>query len=99
MKVLHVVGARPNFMKAAPVYRALARIALRGERRDANGEIVNAVCVRHLAQQRHQFHGVVQPVGVGSPIRLADRRIATQREEVTHAVGKVRLDDSGEFRA
>jgi UDP-N-acetylglucosamine 2-epimerase (non-hydrolysing) len=24
MKVLHVVGARPNFMKAAPVYRALA---------------------------------------------------------------------------
>ncbi len=25
MKVLHVVGARPNFMKAAPVYRALAR--------------------------------------------------------------------------
>src|ERR1019366_4909111 len=23
MKVLHVVGARPNFMKAAPVYRAL----------------------------------------------------------------------------
>ena len=25
MTVLHVVGARPNFMKAAPVYRALAR--------------------------------------------------------------------------
>ncbi len=25
MKVLHVVGARPNFMKAAPVYRAIAR--------------------------------------------------------------------------
>lgn len=25
MKALHVVGARPNFMKAAPVYRALAR--------------------------------------------------------------------------
>lgn len=25
MKVWHVVGARPNFMKAAPVYRALAR--------------------------------------------------------------------------
>lgn len=25
MKVLHVVGARPNFMKAAPVYRALAK--------------------------------------------------------------------------
>ena len=25
MRVLHVVGARPNFMKAAPVYRALAR--------------------------------------------------------------------------
>jgi UDP-N-acetylglucosamine 2-epimerase (non-hydrolysing) len=25
MIVLHVVGARPNFMKAAPVYRALAR--------------------------------------------------------------------------
>jgi UDP-N-acetylglucosamine 2-epimerase (non-hydrolysing) len=25
MKVLHVVGARPNFMKAAPVHRALAR--------------------------------------------------------------------------
>jgi len=25
MHVLHVVGARPNFMKAAPVYRALAR--------------------------------------------------------------------------
>lgn len=25
MKVLHVVGARPNFMKAAPVYRALVR--------------------------------------------------------------------------
>jgi len=25
MKFLHVVGARPNFMKAAPVYRALAR--------------------------------------------------------------------------
>lgn len=25
MKVLHVVGARPNFMKAAPVYRALQR--------------------------------------------------------------------------
>src|ERR1017187_8223543 len=24
MTVLHVVGARPNFMKAAPVYRALA---------------------------------------------------------------------------
>lgn len=24
MKVLHVVGARPNFMKAAPVHRALA---------------------------------------------------------------------------
>ena len=24
MRVLHVVGARPNFMKAAPVYRALA---------------------------------------------------------------------------
>ena len=24
MKILHVVGARPNFMKAAPVYRALA---------------------------------------------------------------------------
>jgi UDP-N-acetylglucosamine 2-epimerase (non-hydrolysing) len=24
MEVLHVVGARPNFMKAAPVYRALA---------------------------------------------------------------------------
>lgn len=24
MKVLHVVGARPNFMKAAPVYKALA---------------------------------------------------------------------------
>ncbi|HTX74962.1 MAG TPA: UDP-N-acetylglucosamine 2-epimerase (non-hydrolyzing) [Terracidiphilus sp.] len=28
MNVLHVVGARPNFMKAAPVYRALGR---RGE--------------------------------------------------------------------
>ncbi|MGD0910102.1 MAG: UDP-N-acetylglucosamine 2-epimerase (non-hydrolyzing) [Candidatus Acidiferrales bacterium] len=26
MKFLHVVGARPNFMKAAPVYRSLARI-------------------------------------------------------------------------
>ncbi len=25
MKFLHVVGARPNFMKAAPVYRSLAR--------------------------------------------------------------------------
>ncbi len=25
MKVLHVVGARPNFMKAAPVYRALSK--------------------------------------------------------------------------
>src|ERR1700739_2827178 len=25
MTVLHVVGARPNFMKAAPVYRALAK--------------------------------------------------------------------------
>jgi UDP-N-acetylglucosamine 2-epimerase (non-hydrolysing) len=25
MKVLHVVGARPNFMKMAPVYRALAK--------------------------------------------------------------------------
>jgi UDP-N-acetylglucosamine 2-epimerase (non-hydrolysing) len=25
MKVMHVVGARPNFMKAAPVYRALSR--------------------------------------------------------------------------
>lgn len=25
MKYLHVVGARPNFMKAAPVYRALAK--------------------------------------------------------------------------
>ena len=25
MKLLHVVGARPNFMKAAPVYRALAK--------------------------------------------------------------------------
>lgn len=25
MKVMHVVGARPNFMKAAPVFRALAR--------------------------------------------------------------------------
>jgi UDP-N-acetylglucosamine 2-epimerase (non-hydrolysing) len=25
MRILHVVGARPNFMKAAPVYRALAR--------------------------------------------------------------------------
>jgi len=25
MRVLHVVGARPNFMKAAPVYRALAQ--------------------------------------------------------------------------
>lgn len=25
MKIWHVVGARPNFMKAAPVYRALAR--------------------------------------------------------------------------
>lgn len=25
MKVWHIVGARPNFMKAAPVYRALAR--------------------------------------------------------------------------
>jgi UDP-N-acetylglucosamine 2-epimerase (non-hydrolysing) len=24
-KVLHVVGARPNFMKAAPIYRAIAR--------------------------------------------------------------------------
>ncbi len=24
MKIIHVVGARPNFMKAAPVYRALA---------------------------------------------------------------------------
>jgi UDP-N-acetylglucosamine 2-epimerase (non-hydrolysing) len=24
MKILHVIGARPNFMKAAPVYRALA---------------------------------------------------------------------------
>ena len=24
MKILHVVGARPNFMKAAPVHRALA---------------------------------------------------------------------------
>jgi UDP-N-acetylglucosamine 2-epimerase (non-hydrolysing) len=23
MKVLHVVGARPNFMKVAPVYRAV----------------------------------------------------------------------------
>jgi len=27
MTVLHVVGARPNFMKAAPVYRALAKAA------------------------------------------------------------------------
>ena len=26
MTVLHVVGARPNFMKAAPVYRALAKV-------------------------------------------------------------------------
>jgi UDP-N-acetylglucosamine 2-epimerase (non-hydrolysing) len=25
IRVLHVVGARPNFMKAAPVYHALAR--------------------------------------------------------------------------
>ena len=25
MKILHVVGARPNFMKVAPVMRALAR--------------------------------------------------------------------------
>jgi UDP-N-acetylglucosamine 2-epimerase (non-hydrolysing) len=25
MRILHVVGARPNFMKAAPVYRALAK--------------------------------------------------------------------------
>lgn len=25
MKIWHIVGARPNFMKAAPVYRALAR--------------------------------------------------------------------------
>jgi UDP-N-acetylglucosamine 2-epimerase (non-hydrolysing) len=28
MTVLHVVGARPNFMKAAPVYRALAKAGL-----------------------------------------------------------------------
>lgn len=28
MTVLHVVGARPNFMKAAPVYRALAQRAV-----------------------------------------------------------------------
>lgn len=26
MAILHVVGARPNFMKAAPVYRALAKV-------------------------------------------------------------------------
>jgi UDP-N-acetylglucosamine 2-epimerase len=25
MRILHVVGARPNFMKAAPVVRALAK--------------------------------------------------------------------------
>lgn len=25
MKIMHVVGARPNFMKAAPVWRALSR--------------------------------------------------------------------------
>ncbi|MCX6545086.1 MAG: UDP-N-acetylglucosamine 2-epimerase (non-hydrolyzing) [Acidobacteria bacterium] len=29
MHVLHVVGARPNFMKAAPVYRGLERLAVR----------------------------------------------------------------------
>jgi UDP-N-acetylglucosamine 2-epimerase (non-hydrolysing) len=29
MIVLHVVGARPNFMKAAPVYRALAKKSIR----------------------------------------------------------------------
>ena len=27
MHVLHVVGARPNFMKAAPVLAALARVS------------------------------------------------------------------------
>lgn len=42
MKVLHVVGARPNFMKAAPVHRALASCGLEqllvhtGQHYDAN---------------------------------------------------------------
>ena len=29
MKILHVVGARPNFMKLAPVYNALKKYKVR----------------------------------------------------------------------
>ena len=42
MHTLHIVGARPNFMKAAPVYRALAARGARqtllhtGQHYDAN---------------------------------------------------------------
>jgi UDP-N-acetylglucosamine 2-epimerase (non-hydrolysing) len=64
MRVLHVVGARPNFMKAAPVYRALRR---RGTAQDLvhTGQhydpVMSGVFFRQLGLPRPTFH-----LGVGS---------------------------------
>ena len=32
MKILHIVGARPNFMKAAPMWSSLAEGCVQGTR-------------------------------------------------------------------
>lgn len=64
MHILHVVGARPNFMKAAPVYRALAEVGHRqtlvhtGQHYDAQ---MSEVFFRQL-----DIHQPDENLGVGS---------------------------------
>jgi UDP-N-acetylglucosamine 2-epimerase (non-hydrolysing) len=64
MHILHVVGARPNFMKAAPVLRALCRAGLQqtlvhtGQHYDAN---MSGVFFQQLGMPEPDFN-----LGVGS---------------------------------
>jgi UDP-N-acetylglucosamine 2-epimerase (non-hydrolysing) len=57
MKIIHVVGARPNFMKVAPVFHAMSKyrdlnqaILHTGQRYDVN---MPDVFFQHLSRVNH----------------------------------------------
>ncbi len=89
MKIIHVVGARPNFMKLAPVHRALSQFEGIDQRIVHTGQHYD----RAMSELFFEQLGIPEPdknLGVGS----ADH--ATQTARIIEKMGLVLRDDAPE---